>query len=174
MKRLGGVLVLLLAVASASAADPFQHIPVLLQDSSTSPRTPKDYLYFEKLSAEAEAFMDQLGDKTPRFGSIVFAVRQDASRRMWLDLYPALAPELTRALLSRLEAVPPCEVVGGTFVAAINLTIWHSRDLAFEPGPREWREAKERLGELEVTKLVDLIWPSVATPNTSLERTRER
>ena len=145
-----------------------------MQDSSTSPRAPKDYLYHEKLAGEVKAFMSQLDDQTPRFGSIVFAVRPDASRRIWLNLYPALGAELAHDLSSRLEEVPPCEVVGGTYVAAINVTVWHSRDLAFESTPPEWSEAKERLGELEVTKLVDSIWPSAAPPNTSLERTRER
>jgi len=116
--------------------------------------------------------MGQLEDQTPRFGSIVFAVRPDASRKIWLNLYPALTPELTRAMLSRLEAVPPCQVFGGTFVAAINVTIGNSRDLAFEPMPREWRDAMETSGIVEVTELVDFLWPPVAAPDTSLERTR--
>ena len=91
-----------------------------------------------------------------------------------MELHPKLAPELNQKLMSRLEAIPPCEVIGGTFVAAINVTTRDFMDLSVRPAPREWREARERLGELEVTKLVDSIWLPVATPNTSLERTRER
>ncbi len=175
MTRLGCILVLILAVADASAADPFRHIPVLLQDSSKNSRASGDLFgYFDRLAAEAEAFMSQLEDETPRFGSIVFAVRPDRSRKVWLDLHPALTPEVARAMSMRLESVPPCQVSGGTFVAAINMTFWHSTDLAFEPMPGEWREATEKSGMVEVTELVDSLWPPAAAPNTSLERTRER
>ena len=178
MKQLLWLLAFLVLTLSAQSKEPFsQHSIVLLQPGSLlEKRVPVEELsdYIKRLNAEASRVAAGFSDHTPRTGAIVFAVRPDGSRKIWLDLKPALSLEDATLLRTKLETASPCAVREGTVVAAINVSFWGGKaKVVSMPMPEEWREAITSDG-VEVTQLVDSLWPAVPAPNTSLEPASER
>ena len=168
------VLMALIAVAvPAMAKQPFrQDSIVLLQPSSLlETRVSVEELasYIKRLSEVAARQVQTLSDQGARTGSIVFAVRPDGSRKIWLDLKPALSPSDASSTISALESAPPCPVREGTVVAAINVGFWGGKaPMMGMPFPAEWRAAIKG-DAVEVTQLVDSIWPPTSTPGTSAQ-----
>lgn len=178
MKRLLWLVAFLTLTLPAQSKEPFsQNSIVLLQPGfllEKRVRVQELSDYIKRLNAEASRVVVAFGDRTPRTGAIVFAVRPDGSRKVWLDLKPALSEGDANLLRSNLETTSPCAVQEGTVVAAINVSLWGGKTKVVSmPMPEEWRAAITSDG-VEVTQLVDSLWPAVPAPNTSLERTRER
>ena len=174
MKRLLWFLALLIPTLLAHSKEPFsQNSIVLLQPGFLlEKRVPVEELsgYIKRLNAEAARVVAGFSDRTPRTGSIVFAVRPDGSRKIWLDLKPVLSVEDATLLRTNLETTSPCAVREGTVVAAVNVSLWGGKAQAVSmPMPDEWRVAITGDG-VEVTQLVDSLWPAVPAPNTSPER----
>ena len=176
-------LVLLVAFLSLSfpafATEPYRQnsIALLQPESLLAQRVSADDLadYIKHLNEIALAQARAFPDHTPRTGSIVFAVRPDGSRKVWLDLRQALSEADSASMIAALEAPAPCPVREGTVVAAINVSFWGGKPpvISFPiPMPPEWRAAIKGDG-VEVTALVDSIWPQRPTPGTSPEQTRE-
>ena len=177
-------LVLLTAILAIScpafASEPYRQnsIALLQPESLLAQRVSADDLadYIKQLNEIASAQAGAFPDHTPRTGSIVFAVRPDGSRKVWLDLRPALSEADSVSMIAALEAPAPCPVREGTVVAAINVSFWGGTPpmISFPiPMPPEWRAAATEEG-VEVTALVDSIWPQSPTPGTSPEQTSEK
>ena len=156
----------LVAAAVAPAAEPFrknsivllQPMPMLERRADVEPLSE----YILALQASAERFAAALQDKSSRNGFIVFATRPDKSVKIWLDFKPELPAEESLALISQLEAVPVCPVREGTVVVALNVSMWPQGDAPSAmsmPAPKEWLEALKGQDSVEVTQLVDSIWP---------------
>jgi hypothetical protein len=178
VKRLLWLLALSALTLPAQSKEPYiQTSIVLLQPGFLlEKRVPVEELsgYIKRLNAEAARVVAGFSDHTKRTGSIVFAVRPDGSRKIWLDLKPALSDEDGALLRTSLEATAPCAVREGTVVAAVNVSFWGGKaKVVSMPMPDEWRAAITGDG-VEVTQLVDTLWPAVPASNTSFERTRER
>jgi hypothetical protein len=97
----------------------------------------------------------------PTGGFLVLAVRPGNQSAMWLDLQPALAPDLAKALTARLRAVPAPTVQTGPVVFAIHASLWGgiSPDGKM-PAPEEWTQAARKAGKpVETGEVVELIWP---------------
>jgi len=155
----------LVAAAAAVATEPFrQNSIVLLQPTPMLERRAdvkplSDYIL--ALQASAGRFAATLHDKTSRNGFIVFATRPDNSVKVWLDFNPALPADESLALILQLEAVPVCPVREGTVVVALNVSFWAQGEppAMAMPAPREWLDAVKGQDSVEVTQLVDSIWP---------------
>ena len=178
MKRILWCLAFLVLTLPAQSKEPFtQNSIVLLQPGFLlEKRVPVEALadYIKRLNAEANRVIAAFSDHTPRSGAIVFAVRPDGSRKIWLDLKPALSEGDATLLRTNLETLSPCAVQEGTVVAAINVSLWGGKaKVVSMPMPEEWRAAITGDG-VEVTQLVDSLWPAVPAPDTSLERARDR
>ena len=178
MKRLLWLISLLALTLPAQSKEPFsQNSIVLLQPGFLlEKRVPVQELsdYIKRLSAEASRVVAAFSDRTPRSGAIVFAVRPDGSRKIWLDLKPVLSEVDANLLRTNLEAAAPCAVQEGTVVAAINVSLWGGKTKVVSmPMPEEWRAAITDEG-VEVTQLVDSLWPAFPAPNTSLDGMREK
>jgi hypothetical protein len=81
--------------------------------------------------------------------------------KVWLDFNPALPADESLALILQLEAVPVCPVREGTVVVALNVSFWAQGEppAMAMPAPREWLDAVKGQDSVEVTQLVDSIWP---------------
>ena len=178
MSRFALLITCLAITTPAFAKDPFrQDSIVLLQPGSLlEKRVSVEDLssYIKRLNEIATRQAADFTDRVARSGSIVFAVRPDGSRKVWLDVKPAFSDADAGSMVAALEAATPCAVRDGTVVAAINVSFWggKARNMGM-PMPDEWRTAITGDG-VEVTQLVDSIWPQGSTPGTSLERARER
>jgi hypothetical protein len=178
VKRLLWLLVFFPLALPAHSKQPFsQNSIVLLQPGFLlEKRVPARELsdYIKRLNAEASRVVAAFSDRTPRVGAIVFAVRPDGSRKIWLDLNPALSEGDANLLRANLETASPCAVQEGTIVAAINVSLWGGKTrIVSMPMPEEWRAAITGDG-VEVTQLVDSLWPAVPAPDTSVERTPDK
>jgi len=177
VKRLLWLITFSIFTLPAQSKEPLrQNSIVLLQpgfmlEKRVSVQALSDYI--KRLNAEASRVVVTFSDRAPRSGAIVFAVRPDGSRKIWLDLKPALTDGDANLLRTKLESTSPCAVQEGTVVAAVNVSLWGGKAKGVSmPMPEEWRAAITSDG-VEVTKLVDSLWPAVPASNTSLERTRE-
>lgn len=166
VKRFLWLLVPVLLMSPAQAKEPFRQASIVLLQPGflLEKRVTVEELsdYIKRLNAEAARVVAGFSDHTPRAGSIVFAVRPDGSRKVWLDLKPPLPQENATELRAKLETASPCAVREGTVVAAVNVSLWGgTAETRPMPMPEEWRAAITDEG-VEVTKLVDSLWP--ATP----------
>jgi hypothetical protein len=178
VKRLLCLLAISALTLPVQSKEPYSQTSIVLLQPGflLEKRVPVEELsaYIKRLNAEAGRVVAAFSDRAKRTGSFVFAVRPDGSRKIWLDLKPALPEESGALLRTSLEAVTPCAVREGTVVAAVNVSLWGGKEkVASMPMPDEWRAAITS-GSIEVTQLVDTLWPAVPAPNTSLERTLER
>ena len=176
MSRLVLLMALLALTSPAFADEPFrQDSIVLLQPGFVmEQRVSVEELsaYLKRLTESAARQAATLSDHVARTGSIVFAVRPDGSRKVWLDIKPALSEADSRSMITALESSAPCAVREGTIVAAINVSFWGgTARVMIMPMPDEWRAAMTKDG-VEVTALVDSIWPPSSTPGTSVEQAR--
>jgi len=169
MRRRLLLILSLIAAAAAPAAEPFRKNSIVLLQPMAIVERRADVNplseYILALQASAERFAATLQDKSSRNGFIVFATRPDKSVKVWLDFKPELPAEESLALISQLEAVPVCPVREGTVVVALNVSIWPQGDplpAMAMPAPKEWLEAVKGQDSVEVTQLVDSIWPQKA------------
>lgn len=173
MSRIALLTILLPLASSSFAEDAFQKGSIVLLQPGflLEKRVSVEDLstYIKRLNESAERQATSMSDHAPRTGSIVFAVRPDGSRKIWLDFKPALAKADAEAMVAALEAAEPCAVREGTVVSALNVSLWGGKghDMGM-PMPEEWRSSITSDG-VEVTKLVDSLWPQAAAPNSSAE-----
>jgi len=178
MSRLTPLLALLVLSSLAHAKDPFrQDSIVLLQPGFLlEKRVSVEELstYIKHLNENAAQQAASISDRAPRTGAIVFAVRPDGTRKIWLDIKPALSDADAKSMIVALESAPPCVVREGTIVAAINVSFWGGKGRGMGmPMPEEWRASIT--GEsVEVTNLVDSLWPQASAPGTTPDRAQER
>ena len=165
-------LLALLSVAlfslSAFAATPYktESIMLLQPDSVMKDRVPStqafvDYIKKSQMAAEATLSSQP---PTPASGFIVFAVRPDSSKRIWLDFKPELPVETADRLRSAIQDIPAFPSEDGTVVFALRVTLWDAPSTDGTPNPVEWSKAMRGQNEpMEVGDLVDtLVWPKEA------------
>lgn len=117
--------------------------------------------YIKAVGAATTAFAVRHDQPSPASGFVVLAVRPNRTSRAWLDLDQPLPGALARELTSALARVPPPAVTQGMVALAIKVGLWGGRPPTREtPMPAEWRAAADAAGRpLEVTQLIDLVWP---------------
>ena len=165
-------LLALLSVAvlsfSAFAATPYktESIMLLQPDAVMRDRVPSTQAfvdYIKKSQAVAETTLASQSP-TPTSGFIVFAVRPDSSKRIWLDFKPELPVETADRLRSAIQDVPVFTSKNETVVFALRATLWDAPSADGVPNPPEWSKAMSgQKKPMEVGDLVDmLVWPKEA------------
>lgn len=121
------MLCLILAIANvASASTPYEMKDVVLlqPDFVLQERVTVKALapYIQSVNVAALEVLS--GQKyEPAGGFVVLAIRPGMQSAAWLDIRPALPPDLARALVARLHAVPAPTVEGGPVVFAIRASL---------------------------------------------------
>lgn len=117
--------------------------------------------YVARLLATANEALRSEFQRRPSGGFIALAVRPNGRSKVWFDFAPALPASTDNKLRTALEAVPPPDLKSGTVVFGIKLTLWGgSPPTRAAPAPSEWKaQAQQAARRLEVSELVDLVWP---------------
>jgi hypothetical protein len=149
-------------VAVAKTPYEMKDVVLLQPDSVLQERTSANALaaYIRSVNAAAaDIFAGQ--EYEPAGGFLVLAIRPGNQSAVWLDIHPALSPNLARALVARLRAIPRPAVEVGPVVFAIRTSLWGGTPPANNmPSPEEWtQEAKKAGRPLETGELVERIWP---------------
>lgn len=149
-------------VASASTPYEMKDIVLLQPDFVLQERVTAKALapYIQSVNAAAIEVLS--GQKyEPAGGFLVLAMRPGSQPAAWLDIRPALPPELARALVARLHAVPAPTVAGGPVVFAIRASLSGGAPPVNNiPAPNEWTQAVRQAGKaIETSDLVERIWP---------------
>lgn len=158
-------LCLILAIANvASAKAPYEvkDIVLLQPEAVLQERVTAEALvpYIELVNAAALEVLS--GQKyEPAGGFLVLAIRPGKQSAAWLDIRPALPPDLARALVARLHALPVPSVEVGPVVFAVRASLLGGElPVNNVPEPDEWKQAARQAGkEIETGDLVERIWP---------------
>ena len=124
--------------------------------------------YVERIQAVcAKHFADE---KTPESLHVVVAVRPDKSTRIWfISSVHAETPKSRADLQKAIEAVKPCEVVGGPLAFAISATIAGGDGKASSPSqtgsppmPKAWTDAASKKKDSVIVPdgILEDVWPS--------------
>jgi hypothetical protein len=114
--------------------------------------------YMQALNAAAaKALAGHAG--APSAGYIAVAVRPGKAK-IWLDLIPALSPDLQRPLQAALDGVVPVSVKEGLVLFAINVSLWGAPQVTRLPQPPEWMQAIQPGNTESLDQMVDRIWPA--------------
>lgn len=150
--------------AAAQAAEPIGQVNiVLLQPSSMLKERVPDIdamaAYVKAVEAAAREAVLASGVSQALGGFIVVAVRPGPSAKVWLDFDALLDLTLKQAIVSRVTAVPPFEVIKGPVVFALKVATWGGKpSKRLAPAPLEWRQAPRSGPPLEVGELVESLW----------------
>jgi hypothetical protein len=150
--------------ACAQAAEPIGQVNiVLLQPSRVLEERVPDIdamaAYVKAVEAAAREAVLASGVRQAVGGFIVVAVRPGPSSKVWLDFDALLDLTLKQAIISRVTAVPPFEVIKGPVVFALKLATWGGKpSKRLAPAPLEWRQAPRSGPPLEVGELVESLW----------------
>ena len=162
--RLGFCAFLLVAAASAQAAEAISHFNiVLLQPSRVlEERVPNiDAMadYVKAVEAAAREAVIASGVQQSVGGFIVVAVRPGLKSKVWLDFDTMLDLELKNQIATRVKAVEPFEAIKGPVVFALKVATWSGKESKrLAPAPAEWRAVARPGAPLEVGELVERIW----------------
>jgi len=109
-------------------------------------------------------------EKTPESLQVVVAVRPDKSTRIWfVSSVHAESPKSRAELQKAIEAVRPCDVVGGPLAFAISATIAGGDGKASSPSqssgppmPKAWTDAASKKKERVIVPdgILEDVWPS--------------
>lgn len=157
-----GLILAIANVASASTPYEMKDVVLLQPDFVLQERVTAKALapYIQSLNAAALEVLS--GQKyEPDGGFLVLAIRPGMQSAAWLDIRPALPPDLARALVARLHALPAPTVGGGPVVFAIRASLsGGAPPVNNMPAPDEWTQAVQQAGKaIETGDLVERIWP---------------
>ncbi|GJJ00504.1 hypothetical protein RugamoR64_10420 [Duganella rhizosphaerae] len=149
-------------IASANTPYETRGVVLLQPESVLNERIQTNSLasYIRSVNAAAtDVFASQTHG--PAAGFLVLAIRPGNQSAAWLDVSPALPPDLASDLVARLRALPVPEVQLGPVVFAVRAVLWGGEPLDQNlPEPEEWRRAAHEAGQpLEIGELVGRIWP---------------
>ncbi len=116
--------------------------------------------YTRNLQTQVAKVM-QKGQTTPGNGYVVVAVRSDREVAVWLDMEPALHEYYEYEIGEAIKKMPVFSVDSGIVVLGIKMAIDTPKHTTkAEPEPKEWIEAKTKVGDpKDVEQVVLSIWP---------------
>jgi hypothetical protein len=120
-----------------------------------------DFADFIKSAQTSTANLWKNTKLPPSSGFLVFAVRAGDKVNAWLDMEPELPASVENQTIQRLRSLPGFDVIKGTIVFAVKLSINGAPETPREtPLPKEWAAVlKSKPLPADTESLVQLVWP---------------